>query len=1196
MDRISRFRLLTYIIPNEKGQYCVSQGETTGGSVSFYDNETGHLIARIGKYVSFVSNPRWIDLPRSKHVVSWQPKYVPSGRALANRLPDGELDPPSLIAALERPECGHGYSCHIVEFAGDREPDSTILGQCIDHLSSSSSQSEYWLLCDGEESARAHYDAFHGREAALRFASLDPATGEPELGEGLLRRGAAEIVFLHRDALAFGPEQWALVHRVSVAGGLALVCHDEGDVVEPGVGWTTVRAGQRTTLLQAPNSFAVVPQTIELSGPRWVVGESDSWASEWVFLLDSPEVSPISHEALVDRDFESLEAWSQIADLRGIDFFCGPNPQDPTGEKAAAHFIDFVQALVLYRIEGANHPCRLTVVTHGAAFDVEDPRGSALWGAVRSMTIEVDDEAAIDFRLVDLGAPDDLQTLAMLAGCDLRERELAVRDNRLWAPRMVSIRERYPRVPAGAEPAYRLMLENPGQVTGLEWKTYDPGAPGPHGVEIEVAAAALNFRDVMVTLGLLPTLAYERSALGPEVGVEGSGIVQRVGSEVRHCRAGDEVVFTQGGCIANRVVVDEHRVFAKPGRLSMEEAASVLSVHVTAYYSLIHLARLRRGQRVLIHSAMGGVGQAAIALAKHAGAEIYATAGSEAKREQLLALGARAAFDSHSFDWYDDLMAATAGEGVDVVLNSLAGRYVELCLRALRSGGCHCEIGKVDIYADNALGLRVLRKNLRFAAIDVDRLMVDDPTLSHELSRTCLDLLERGDLPPLPVTAFPYRDYARALRLMTTGRHQGKLVLTAPKSSADAGFTVADVRPFLDPKATYLVTGGLGGFGLRLLPYLAAAGARHLTLVDRDPRRRRDADWVRESTALVYMDEEVELDIVPGDVAVEEDVRRCVAEVKRPLKGVFHLAGTLDDRLLADMSPESVSQVFAPKASGALHLHRATAGCALDHFVLFSSTTSVLGNAGQINYGAANAYLDALAAHRRRQGQPCLSYSLAAVADTGMASRSLHVLRMMRAGGMPPISSDFAIANLDYAMRAMSDRDHLTTALFERPAWTVEFPDYMRIGRLMRNQDAFRVGTSDELTLDGVVSQIAAKVAELCGHDETSAEEPLSSFGLTSISVAELGTFIHTQFNYRVSALELMTTASALSLARDIIHGKSDVEDDASETAVSDSEDAASDERQHARRVPSAFANAPEDHFPNGTGAESIETGVLAIH
>ena len=161
---------------------------------------------------------------------------------------------------------------------------------------------------------------------------------------------------------------------------------------------------------------------------------------------------------------------------------------------------------------------------------------------------------------------------------------------------------------------------------------------------------------------------------------------------------------------------------------------------------------------------------------------------------------------------------------------------------------------------------------------------------------------------------------------MTTGQHQGKLVLTAPQASADSGFTVADVRPLLDSDGTYLVTGGLGGFGLRLLPYLVASGARHITLMDRDPERRRDAEWIRQSSALAYMSDDVEFDILAGDVAVEEDVRRCIAQLKRPLKGVFHLAGVLDDRLLADMSPQSVAEVFAPKAHGALYLHRSTAG------------------------------------------------------------------------------------------------------------------------------------------------------------------------------------------------------------------------------------------------------------------------------
>jgi len=831
----------------------------------------------------------------------------------------------------------------------------------------------------------------------------------------------------------------------------------------------------------------------------------------------------------------------------------------------------------------------LTVVTRRAVLEVEDPRAAAVWGAFRSISQEiaadVGTEAQIDFRLVDLDAAEDLQTLAWLGACDLRERELAVHYKQVWTPRLINIRERSSLVPADEEPPFRLTLDNPGQIGGLQMKTYQPASLGPHDVEIDVAAAALNFRDVMVTLGLLPALSYERSALGRTVGMEASGTVRRVGDAVRACRVGDAVAFTQGGCITNRAVVNEHLVFAKPASLSMEEAASVLSVYVTAYYSLIHLARLRKGQRVLVHSAMGGVGQAAIALAKQAGAEIYATAGSESKRDQLRALGVRAAFDSHSYDWYDELMAATGGEGVDVVLNSLAGRHITLCLEALRPGGWHCEIGKVDIYSDNALSLSVFRKNLRFAAIDIDRMMSDDPVLAHELSQECMNLLGQGAVPPLPITSFPYRDYAQALRLMTTGQHTGKLVLRAPAGSDADRLPIVDLRPFLDPDATYLVTSGMGGFGRLLLPYLASAGARHITLLDRDPQRRRSADWVRKTSALWYLteEEEIDIDIVQGDVAEEADVQRCIAGLQRPLKGVFHLAGTLDDCLLADLTNESLATVFAPKARGAFNLHLATADCPLDHFVMFSSIASTLGNPGQINYSAANGFVDSLAAFRRRLRLPALCYNLAAVAEAGMASRNLHVLRITRSSGIPPVSADFAITNLDYALRSMGDQDHLITALFARPPMTVDSPDYMRTGRVLSNPDAFAVDSGGQLTLDTVVDQIASKVAELCGHDEGGVEEPLSSFGLTSISVAELGGFIRMQFNYQVSALELMTTASSLSLAQDIIYGKKDIEEDQAEADATELETDSLAGQQRVRHAPSAFANTLEDHFPPGT-------------
>ena len=251
----------------------------------------------------------------------------------------------------------------------------------------------------------------------------------------------------------------------------------------------------------------------------------------------------------------------------------------------------------------------------------------------------------------------------------------------------------------------------------------------------------------------------------------------------------------------------------------------------------------------------------------------------------------------------------------------------------------------------------------------------------------------------------------------------------------------------------------------------------------------------------------------------------------------------------------------------------------MDHFVLFSSISSTFGNFGQINYSAANAFVDGLVAWRRAQGLPGLSYSTAAVAEVGMAARSLHLLRMMRAVGTPPVSSDSAVGNLDYAMRSMGDRDHLMTIFFTQPPWTCNSPDYMRTGRLMNNQDAFEVDAGSQWTIESVVAQIADKVAELCGHEEGGVEEPLSSFGLTSISVAELGTFIQTQFNYQVSALELMTTASSLSLAQAIVHGKTDVEEDDAGADAEESEHVALTKPRR-RRVPSVFASAFEDHFP----------------
>ena len=233
---------------NELGQFTERRGERSGGSIRFYDGDTGDLIACIDAYISFNSNPRWNELPQSKYVISWQPKFVDNAQSLVNRLPEGEIEPAVVIAALEQPGDGDRRVCHVVEFAGDRAPEETILSQCLDTLEGVGTQAEFWLVSNTQEQTRAHYDALHSYDATLRFACLDlTAEQTSELDAGLLRPHAAEFLLLHDDASSLGSKQWRLLRRLAVPGGLALVVHDEGRAFEPEEGWTRVRASRYAT-------------------------------------------------------------------------------------------------------------------------------------------------------------------------------------------------------------------------------------------------------------------------------------------------------------------------------------------------------------------------------------------------------------------------------------------------------------------------------------------------------------------------------------------------------------------------------------------------------------------------------------------------------------------------------------------------------------------------------------------------------------------------------------------------------------------------------------------------------------------------------------------------------------------------------------------------------------------------------------
>ena len=1171
----------TAYIVDEKGQPYTLMGEWDSGSISCYDADTGKLVLHVDAHKSMMSEPGRADLKNSKHYLFWQPKFVHDHESLTRQLPPGDLDPSAVLKALQNQDATVPRMIRALEFAGSRDPDQTALFSLREFLPDA--QCEYWLCTGNQEHTQAHFDAFHTINAPVRFISLDESSREAApLEDGLLRRKAVELIVAYGQPDA---RDWQLWHEIAVSGGLVLIFHDNGASLQPDRQWELLSGHPHTTLLKAKRTARPVRPDPAIS--RWIIGGPASWVPEWAALMGSDSSPARIIPSLKHADFSEDEA----IHIQAIDVFPELDTEDETGAQVVVDFVQFVQSLIAYRMGRAESTCRLTLVTRNAVMDVRHPGLTALWGAIRSIALEFGHEALLDCRLVDITQQLDLQRLAELACTDLRERELAIRDGRFWTLRLCSTRQKNAYVPESDDPTYRLVAREPGQISGVCAITSPLAKLNAEDVEVDVKVAALNFRDIMVALGLLPGLAFERSAIGKEIGMEAGGVVRRTGSAVRTVVAGDEVVIGGGGLMGNRAVVNQHQVFSKPHQLSLAEAGCSMSVYATAYYALIYLARLREGQNVLIHSAMGGVGQAAIALARYVGATIYATAGNKDKRAALRKLGVAAAFDSRSTQWYDGLMAATNSRGVDIVLNALAGPHIPLCLKALRPGGLHCEIGKVDIYADSQLSMRIFRKNLRFAAIDMDRLILDDPVTSRQVSEACADLLAKGLVPPIPVSVFPFADFAEAMRLMMSGQHTGKLALEIPPAPS-RNFPVVDTRPFLDPEATYLVTGGFGGLGTRILGYLVCAGARHITLMDRDSKRARSVQWLRERSVLKAMDVHLELDIVQGDVSSEADVHRCVREVKRPLKGVFHLAGIKDDVLLPDLTAESILRTFSSKARGALFLHRATVEIQLDYFVLFSSISASLGNVGQTNYCAANAFLDGLAALRRRQGLPALSYQLAAISDAGgMAADKLGMLNLMHASGMPPVSCYFAVNNLDFAIRDASHPEHLMTALFKKVLWTVDSTDYLRTGHVISNQAAFETGKGHQLTVDGIMAQIARKVADLCGHSDVSVDDPLSSFGLSSIATTELGAFIHSEFRFHASALELMTTATCRSLAIAIL-SSAEADEEMESDAAQDSgiTDGRTQPLEGIVRKPSEFAIPLEDHFPvKSNGSHQIK-------
>ena len=867
-----------------------------------------------------------------------------------------------------------------------------------------------------------------------------------------------------------------------------------------------------------------------------------------------------------------LDAQTDTGPLDGIVHLVGLNALPPSHKESfqgVRHQIDRCQSVasLIKACESIQTSACCWIVTAGAMTDTLPNRhpsawrtstasfgDASLWGFVRTLANETPKNPVC---LIDLEDPFALETAVaaldreFLAHDGEQEVVITATGGR-FVPRLKLKLKPPPGVyestAVGENSVLRLGFQVPGQLRNLRWEKHPRTVPGSLDLEVEVRVTGLNFRDVMYALGMLSDEAVENGFAGPSLGLEFAGIVHTVGSGIIGFAPGDHVVGFGPSSFSNRVVTRTNAIAHIPPGLSFESAATIPSAFFTAYYALRHLAHLGKGEKVLIHGAAGGVGIAAIQVAKWCGAEIFATAGSDEKRDFLRLLGIEQVFDSRSLAFADEILVATGGAGVDVVLNSLAGEAVNRNLRVLKPFGRFLELGKRDFYENTRIGLRPFRNNISYFGIDADQLMSEQPHLTGQLFSEIMALFADGVLYPLPYHTFEAEDVVDAFRYMQQSKQIGKIVVTYHNgiSSFHPDSRRAGPQLRLSGDGAYLVTGGLGGFGLKTAQWLVEKGARQLILVS---RQGLVSDESKQSVAAMES-AGVRVLAAACDVTDKGQLSALLHDVAKrfsPLRGIVHSAMVIDDALIRNMDEGQIRRVFEPKILGAQNLHELTLGAKLDFFVLFSSATTLFGNPGQGNYVAANTWLEALARHRRGLGLPATSVLWGAIGDTGFLARNekaKHALQN-RMGGAP-INSSMALDALerllldDRSGEGVLDFDWKILSRFLPNAGKPKFcglalhADEFANGEDMEeNLNQLLVESSDGELLDIFVNMLKQEVGEILrvSPEKIDAFKSIHLMGLDSLMGVELVTALESRFGIRLPVMSLSESPSIDKLA-----------------------------------------------------------------
>ncbi|MCX5443916.1 type I polyketide synthase, partial [Streptomyces nigrescens] len=919
-----------------------------------------------------------------------------------------------------------------------------------------------------------------------------------------------------------------------------------------------VQAGPESVSLELADPTGGAVASIESLTLRQVSGEHVSGSTPY-------------HEALFQVDWvtapvpsvQSDESWAVVGDMALAVALDGSGVRVEATD-SLDELADEAPAVVLVNCASAAHPAgtaagahsaanealallqnwladarfdgsRLVLLTHGAVStsdaDHPDPAQAAVWGLVRAAGVENPGR----FTLIDLDGKAE-STAAVPGVLASGEPEAAVRAGAVHVPRLARVASAEAlRRPDSDGDAWRLDIADKGTLENLRLAECPEvnAELGAGQVRIGVRAAGVNFRDVLNALGMYPG---EAGALGSE----GAGVVLEVGAGVHDLQPGDRVMGMFFGAFGPLAVADRRLLARVPDGWSFAQAASVPVVFLTAYYALVELAEVQAGESMLVHSAAGGVGMAAVQLARHLGAEVFGTA-SPGKWEALRSWGLDEAHiaSSRDLDFERSFLATTAGRGVDVVLDSLAREFVDASLRLLPRGGRFLEMGKTDVR--DAQDIAAEHEGIRYRAFD---LWEAGPERIGEMLTALLDLFERGALEPLPVTAWEVHRAPEAFRYLSQARHIGKVVLTMPVP--------------LDPRGTALVTGGTGGLGALVARHLVTEhGVRHLLLASRRGPQAPGVDGLREELAALG----AEVTVAACDSADREALRGLLDSVPKqhPLTAVVHTAGVLDDGVLSSLTPQRLDKVLAPKVDAVSNLHELTRDEDLAAFVVFSSVAGTFGSAGQANYAAANAFVDALACRRGGLGLPAQSLAWGAWAPgVGMTGELSEAdLQRMARGGMLPLTPEQGLALLDTArdlarplllpmnldtapLRAHPEAvPPLLRGLVRAPARRGTATSAAAKGAETPQDLAERLGAlapadREQYLLDLVCTQVAI----VLGHGSAEDIEPDQAFkelGFDSLTAVELRNHLNAATHLRLPATLVFDYPTPLVLVRHVL-------------------------------------------------------------